>query len=110
VAAAGLYDALVALRSGMAKQFGDPVDELFHDVELDGPLARGPRVLALTLDDERPTLAARVSGLDDVDLVGAEDIGEAGSVPAPTGRAEQQLATLAVRLQMAAVYLRLVGG
>jgi hypothetical protein len=110
VAAAGLSDALVALRSGIAHQFGDPVDALFHDEELDGPRARGPRVLALALDDERPALAARVSGLDDVDLVGVEDIGEAGSVRAPTGRAEQQLATLAVRLQMAAVYLRLVGG
>lgn len=110
VAAAGLSDVLVALRSGIASQFGDPVDALFHDEELDGPLARGPRALALTLDAERQMLAARVSGLDDVDLVGVEDIGEAGAVPAPTGRPEQQLATLAVRLQMAAVYLRLVGG
>jgi hypothetical protein len=110
VAAAGLSDALVALRTAVAQQFGDPVDALFHDEELDGPLPRGPRVLALTVDAERPVLAARVGGMDDVDLVGVEDIGEAGSVAASTGRAEQQLATLAVRLQMAAVYLRLVGG
>ena len=110
VGAAGLSDVLVALRTGVATQFGDPVDALFHDEELDGPLSRGPRVLALTLDAERPMVAARVSGLDDVDLVGIEDIGEAGAVPVPSGRAEQQLATLAVRLQMAAVYLRLVGG
>ena len=94
----------------MATRFGDPVDALFHDEELDGPLSRGPRVLALTLDAERAVVAARVGGLDDVDLVGVEDIGEAGAVPVPSGRAEQQLATLAVRLQMAAVYLRLVGG
>ncbi|MCX2934231.1 TobH protein [Mycobacterium sp. CVI_P3] len=110
VAAAGLSDVLVALRTGVATQFGDPVDTLFHDDELDGPLSRGPRVLALTLEDERQVLTARIGGLDDVDLVGAEDIGEAGAAPAPSGRAEQQLATLAVRLQMAAVYLRLVGG
>lgn len=110
VAAAGLSDALVALRTGMTSQFGDPVDALFHDEELDGPLPSRPRVLALTLDTDRPMVAARVSGLDDVDLVGAEDIGEAGSAPMPAGRPEQQLATLAVRLQMAAVYLRLVGG
>jgi hypothetical protein len=110
VAAAVLSDVLVALRTGVATQFGDPVDALFHDDALDGPLSRGPRVLALTLDAERPVIAARVAGLDDVDLVGVEDIGEAGSVPVPSGRAEQQLATLAVRLQMAAVYLRLVGG
>ena len=64
-------------------------------------------------------VAARVAGLDDVDLVAAEDVpdapgGSAGSAasPAPTGagRAEQQLAILAVRLEMAAVYLRLVRG
>ncbi|OYN79975.1 TobH protein [Mycolicibacterium sphagni] len=109
-AAAGLSDVLVALRAGVTTQFGDPVDALFHDEELDGPLARGPRVLALTLEAERPVVAARVIGLDDVDLVGVEDIGEAGAVSVPSGRAEQQLATLAVRLQMAAVYLRLVGG
>jgi hypothetical protein len=109
VAAAGLPDVVAALRTGVATQFGDPVDALFHDEELDGPLSRGPRVLALTLDAERPSVAARVSGYDDVDLVGVEDIGEAGAVPVAM-RAEQQLATLAVRLQMAAVYLRLVGG
>lgn len=109
VAAAGLSDVLAALRTGVATQFGDPVDALFHDEELDGPLARGPRVLALTLGAERAVVAARVSGYDDVDLVGVEDIGEAGAVPVAM-RAEQQLATLAVRLQMAAVYLRLVGG
>lgn len=108
-AAAGLSDVLVALRSSAATPFDDPVDSLFHDDELDGPLSRGPRVLALTLEAERQVVAARVAGLDDVDVVGAQDIGEAGAAPV-AGRAEQQLATLAVRLQMAAVYLRLVGG
>jgi len=110
VSAAGLSDVLVALRTGVATQFGDPVDALFHDEELDGPLSRGPRVLALTLESERAKVGARITGLDDVDLVGVEDIGDAGAVRVPSGRAEQQLATLAVRLQMAAVYLRLVGG
>jgi len=109
-AAAGLADVLVALRSGMATQFGDPVDALFHDDEIDGSLPSRPRVLALTLAAERPVVAARVAGLDDVDLVGVEDVGEAGSVPVQAGRTEQQLAMLAVRLEMAAVYLRLVGG
>ncbi|BBY57283.1 hypothetical protein MSAR_04190 [Mycolicibacterium sarraceniae] len=110
VGAAGLSDVLVALRTGVTTQFGDSVDALFHDEEIDGPLSRGPRVLALTLAAERPVVAARVNGYDDIDLVGVEDIGEAGAAPVPSGRAEQQLATLAVRLQMAAVYLRLVGG
>ena len=110
VGAAGLADALVALRRGVATGFADPVDALFHDEEIDGPLPSRPRVLALTLADERPLLGARIAGIDGVDLVGVEDVGEAGSVPATGGRAEQQLATLAVRLEMAAVYLRLTGG
>ncbi|MCI4676817.1 TobH protein [Candidatus Mycolicibacterium alkanivorans] len=110
VAAAGLADAVVALRAGMAKGFATSGDALFHDEEIDGPLPSRTRVLALTLDAERPAVAARVAGLDDVDVVGVEDVGEAGSVPVLTERAEQQLATLAVRLEMAAVYLRLVGG
>lgn len=108
VGAAGLADALVALRGSAG--FADPVDALFHDEEIDGPLPARMRVLALALADERPVLTARLGGIDDVDLVGVEDVGEAGSVPARGGRAEQQVATLAVRLEMAAVYLRLAGG
>jgi hypothetical protein len=121
-AAAGLADALVALRRagakrlvesagrGAAHRFTDPVDALFHDEEIDGPLPARSRVLALTLADERAMLGARVEGMDDVDVVGVEDVGEAGSVPAGSGGAEQQLATLAVRIEMAAVYLGLAGG
>lgn len=110
VAAVGLADALVALRRPSTAGFADPVGALFHDEEIDGPLPSRPRVLALTLETERRALGARVAGIDGVDLVGAEDVGEAGSVPAGNARAEQQLATLAVRLEMAAVYRRLAGG
>lgn len=110
VAAAGLADALVALRDAASVGLTDPVDALFHDEELDGPLPSRPRVLALSLAEERPALTTRTVGIDDVDLVGAEDVGDAGFVPAVGTRAEQQLATLAVRLEMAAVYLRLAGG
>lgn len=110
VAGAGLADAMVALRHGSAAGLSDPVDSLFHDEEIDGPLPTRPRVLALTLDAERPVLAARIAGMDGVDLVGVEDVGEAGSVPESNSSTAQQLATLAVRLEMAAVYLRLAGG
>lgn len=64
-------------------------------------------------------MAARTAGLDDVYLLAAEDVpdgpgGSAGSGVSPAlggpGRAEQQLAVLAVRLEMAAVYMRLVRG
>ncbi|HEY0226265.1 MAG TPA: TobH protein, partial [Mycobacterium sp.] len=117
VAATGLADAVVALRS--KSEYGS-VDALFHDEEIDGPLPDRLRVLALTLTGDRTVAAARVAGLDDVYLVTAEDVPDAvtasGDAPVaprpPTGAApaEQQLAVLAVRLEMAAVYLRLVRG
>jgi hypothetical protein len=115
-AATGLADAVVALRSPLASGLTDPADALFHDEEIDGPLPVRLRVLALTLAGERTVVAARVAGLDDVDLVGAEDVPDMSDVPggspAPVGaqRAEQQLAILAVRLEMVAVYLRLMRG
>jgi hypothetical protein len=119
-AATGLADAVAALRATSA--LGDSpssVDALFHDEEIDGPLPERLRVLALTLNDERMVVAARVAGLNDIYLVAADDVPDApgglaasGALPAPTGagRAEQQLAVLAVRLEMAAVYMRLVRG
>jgi hypothetical protein len=124
-AATGLADAVVALRSGRLDGFQDSassVEALFHDEEIDGPLPERLRVLALTLADERTVVAARVAGLDEVYLVAAGDVPDvsdpagglagSGGLRAPTGagRAEQQLAILAVRLEMAAVYLRLVRG
>ncbi len=110
VGATGLADAMVAVRNAAAAGFHNPVDSLFHDEEIDGPLPTRPRVLALTLDDERPVVAARIAGIDGVDVVGVEDVGEAGSIPQSNAGIGQQLATLAVRLEMAAVYLSLAGG
>jgi hypothetical protein len=122
VAATGLADAVMALRAETSDGFGDApssVDALFHDEEIDGPLPKRLRVLALTLADEQSVVAARTAGLDDVYLLAAEDVpdGPGGSaglgvMPALGGpvSAEQQLAVLAVRLEMAAVYLRLVRG
>jgi hypothetical protein len=112
-AATGLADALMSLRTGAGPAFVDPTEALFHDDEIDGPLADRLRILALTLEAERAVVAARVAGFDDVDLVGAEDVPdlpEGGLARPNLQRAEQQLAILAVRLEMAAVYLRLVRG
>jgi hypothetical protein len=118
-AATGLADALTALQTGPGPAFVDPTEALFHDEEIDGPIAADRlRIVVLTLDAERAVVASRVAGFDDVDVVGAEDV-PAEDVPhvpdsrsARPGaqRAEQQLAVLAVRLEMAAVYLRLVRG
>jgi hypothetical protein len=126
VGATGLADAVVALRaaaeeSGSGGSAASSVDALFHDEEIDGPLPERLRVLALTLNAERTVVAARVAGLGDVDVVAAEDVPDApdtsnglagGGLPALTGAgpAEQQLAVLAVRLEMAAVYMRLARG
>ncbi len=103
-AAAGLAEAVIALRSVAT----DSVDALFHDEQLDGPLPDRLRVLALALNDERPVVAARTAGFDDVDLVGAQDVADATA--GIISSADAQLAVLAVRLEMAAVYLRLVRG
>jgi hypothetical protein len=117
VAGVGLADVAVAMRSGMTAGFADPVDALFHDEEIDGPRPGRPRVIGLALAAERALLAARMAGFDDVELISvddtgelisADDTGEAGS-PA-TGAVIEELATLAQRLEMAAVYLRLAGG
>lgn len=119
VAATGLSDAVVALRAGVPGGFRDPADALFHDEQIDGPMPQRLLVLALTLSAEQTVVAARTTGLDDVYLLAAEDVpdgpgGSAGSTVAPAlGGAvspEQQLAVLAVRLEMAAVYARLARG
>jgi hypothetical protein len=110
-AAAGLADALTALGAGSG--FADPTESLFHDEEIDGPITDRLRVLALTLDAERTVVASRIAQFDDVELVGAEDVPDLadGRRALPGARrVEQQLAILAVRLEMAAVYLRLVRG
>ncbi len=109
VASVGLSDVLVALRGGMRRAALDYETSVFHDEEIDGPLPSRVRTIVLTTDQERPAILARLSGYDDVAAISAEDVGD-GSPPPPGGRLEQQLATLAVRLEMAAVYLRLVRG
>jgi hypothetical protein len=111
VAAVGLADAIVALSTGLgAQSVADRDAALFHDDEIDGPSPDRARILALTLQAERAVVAARVAGLDDVSIVGAQDVPDVGDAPIQTGRPEQQLAMLAVRLEMAATYLRLTRG
>jgi hypothetical protein len=94
----------------------DPQRSIFHDEQIDGPLPRRSRTFVLATDAERPVVIARVAGLDDdIDVINAEDVPEVSDAPeaavAPvTGRPEQQLAMLAVRLEMTATYLRLVRG
>jgi hypothetical protein len=122
VAAAGLADALVALRTGLGGRSPAAREaSIFHDEQIDGPLPPRVRILVLATDSERPVVLARVSGFDDVDVINAEDVPESvdaaqgegvppSTAPATMGRPEQQLAVLAVRMEMTAVYLKLVRG
>ncbi len=109
VAAVGLADALVALRSGMGSEPGAGHESLFHDEQIDGPRPARPRTFVLATDALRPVVVARVAGFDDVDVIAAEDVPDA-KVPLATGHPEQQLALMALRLEMTAAYLRLVRG
>ncbi|MGV0741618.1 TobH protein [Mycolicibacterium sp. XJ870] len=108
VAAGALADVLAAVGSGATDSGGER--SLFHDEEIDGPLPRRMRTFVLTTDVERPMVTARVGGFEDISVVGADDVPELAGTALPVGRPEQQLAVLAVRLEMTAVYLKLVRG
>ncbi|MCB0925413.1 MAG: TobH protein [Mycobacterium sp.] len=115
VSGVGLADVIAALRAGvLSARAPDTVAALFHDEDIDGPLPGRPRVFALALGADRDLIAARTSGFDAVDLLGCEDVGDAGGTvpvaPWTPGGVPRQLAVLALRLEMAAVYLRLAGG
>jgi len=125
VAAVGLADALVAIGTGWGRDAtGSSEASIFHDEEIDGPLPQRTRTLVLTTDAERPAVTARLTGFDDVHVVNSNDVpdspdtvaaeqdqGKPGLVPGSENRrTEQQLALLAVRIEMAAVYQRLVRG
>lgn len=108
VSAVGLADVLAALRSGARGDAG--TRSLFHDEEIDGPLPDRMRTLVLTTDVERAAVAARIAGYDDISAIGADDVPDSTETTLPAGRPEQQVAILAVRLEMAAVYSKLVRG
>ncbi|OKH71608.1 TobH protein, partial [Mycobacterium sp. SWH-M5] len=108
VSAAGLSDVLAALRGGARGDAGER--SLFHDEEIDGPLPNRMRTFVLTTDVERASVAARVAGFDDISAISADDVPDAAGTSLPAGRPEQQVAILAVRLEMAAVYSKLVRG
>lgn len=114
VAAVGLADVLVAARAGLGSDpEADRERSLFHDDQIDGPQPPRVRIFVLTTEAERPVVLARVSGFDDIDVINAEGVPDGPGTtesPLPLGRPEQQLAMMAVRLEMAAVYLRLVRG
>lgn len=125
VAAVGLNDALVAIGTGWGRDStGRDVPSIFHDEEIDGPLPQRTCTIVLTTDAERPAVTARLVGFDDVYVVNSNEVpdstdeiasaqGQAilGSAQSSGNRRpEQQLALLAVRIEMAAVYQKLIRG
>ncbi|MFC9787714.1 tobH protein [Rhodococcus sp. NPDC127528] len=120
-AAADLGEVLAAadrLAGGGAVP-GAQYDPIFHDEELDGPAPSAPvRVFVLATAGSRQPTTRRIAALRDADLVtavGEEDSIEMGGAemtsPARRERTEvEQLAVTAVRLEMAAAYLQLIGG
>ncbi|MFQ6231047.1 tobH protein [Nocardia sp. NPDC002869] len=104
-------------------------DPLFHDEQLDGPPpVEKKRIFVCSTDSDLVAARRRIAvfggaggGTVDADLVTAEleaisaDPARAGSaepqpVPAPIGGELERLAVLALRWEMAAAYLRLIGG
>ncbi|WP_433576438.1 tobH protein [Nocardia brasiliensis] len=124
----------VAARARMTEAAGESApgyDPLFHDEELDGPVqVERMRVFVLSTDADQSAARRRIAvfgggeaSLVDADLVNADvDLLHTGltdpSVPAAprteepasgAGGEVEQLAVLALRLEMAAAYLRLLG-
>lgn len=104
-------------------------DPLFHDEQLDGPPpVEKQRIFVCSTDSDPVAARRRIAvfggaggGTVDADLVTADleavpgDPSRAGSpavepVPAPIGGELERLAVLALRWEMAAAYLRLIGG
>ncbi|WP_330185312.1 tobH protein [Nocardia sp. NBC_01503] len=98
-------------------------DPLFHDEELDGPApVEQVRLFVLSSDADQSAARRRLAvfgsdaGLVDAELVNVDaetaaadpELGAAPGPPASRGELEQ-LAVLALRLEMAAAYLRLLG-
>lgn len=104
--ACGLAQALAAMRDALAsKSSGE--SSLFHDEFIDGPRAEAPpRILALATDSDYQSVAARIEGLDDAELVSTTDLGPVAARPSELA----QLMMLSTRLEMASVYARLGGG
>ena len=109
VAAVGLADVLVALGRGLASNATTYESSIFHDDDIDGPLPARVRTMVFATDEERPAILNALSGYDDAEVISADDVPDVVT-PRPAGRPEQQLVLMAVRLEMAAAYLRLARG
>lgn len=96
-----------------ASSGGAGYDPFFHDEEFDGPApVDEARIFVLSTDDDRLALQRRVAALPTADTVTADSVPGEDAAQFDPGRGNEieQLATVAVRLEMAAAYLALMGG
>ncbi|CAM2939272.1 tobH protein [Skermania piniformis] len=109
-----LVDALAAADVVTAADRPPGFDPLFHDEELDGPAPGQPaRLFVMSTSDDPLSVRRRIARFDDAEVVSVvveeSPPGAPGDASGP-GTPVEQLATLSVRLELAAVYLRLVEG
>jgi hypothetical protein len=122
-AAVGLADAVATTEFGVGGEVNPDYDPFFHDEQIDGPAPQSPlRVFVLSTAPDRAKVERRLAVLADAELLTAEppDSESANGEPpigaspqrvtAAPGKVIEQLAVLAVRLEMAAAYLRLISG
>lgn len=106
VTACGLPQALAAMRDALSGSSSSE-SSLFHDEFIDGPRNEGPpRILALATDTDFQSVAARIEGVDEAELVSTTDLGQEAARPSEFA----QLLMLSTRFEMASVYARLGGG
>ncbi|NLE81167.1 MAG: tobH protein [Rhodococcus sp.] len=107
-AAAELADALRAGAALASTVVESPhADPIFHDPDLDGPVADEPvRFFALAPQESRHVTERRLVGLSDGVLV----VADPDEVDGAASSRFEEAAVLATRLDMAAAYLRLTGG
>ncbi|MEE4024811.1 hypothetical protein V1Y59_17130 [Gordonia sp. PKS22-38] len=112
-------DAVRVVREWSERTGATPDDVIFHDPEFDGPEPDGPpRVMAVTTVSREWYLRRRLDGIGDLDVLTGDgaDTTEQAAVSATSyddapGDAPGDLLSLlllALRIEMAAVYLRLI--
>lgn len=117
-AVAEIGDVTRIVREWSERTGSAPNDSIFHDPEIDGPVGDAPpRVFVVSIPRRELFARRRFDAIGDVDvLIGAPDDDPVG---APVGRAPEDpsgdapddltsLMLLTLRIEMAAVYLRLI--
>ncbi|WP_020105476.1 hypothetical protein [Nocardia sp. 348MFTsu5.1] len=101
------------LSAGYGGTMPSDYDPIFHDVEIDGPIPREPiRVQVLTTPDREWLVRRLTASLTDVDVRTSGPAEQSSAEPQPRGSGMEDLVPLmilALRADMAAAYLRLVG-